>query len=152
MIDKAKQQEYFKNLAEELAAENKQGEKSMFDITAPIERQRSNGKKVLAIMDSGVECEYPLAVWVADGSVSLRARDGRVGVNLSSIYDLYTMPAEVADEVRYTNIYLDGFYAVSYATEKECVVGRGANAVATTKMTLNLSSGKCDAKMIWRKQ
>ena len=76
----------------------------MFDINAPIERQRSGSFKLLKIVDSGLDIEYPIAAWYEDGRVKGFTREGR-SFGWVSPCDLATLP--ISDPIGDVNEMVD---------------------------------------------
>ena len=109
----------------------------MFDINAPLERQRSGARKLAKLIDSGLDVNYPLVAWVqGEHAPESFDRDGMVGAVYSAFVDLHTLPEPLPLIVSYHNVYADGVSAPLFSsTFKAGIID--TDCIASIKITFD---------------
>lgn len=125
----------------------------MFDINAPIERQRSGSFKLLKIVDSGLDVEYPLAVWCENGRVNTFTRNGQRFVNgPNSPCDLTTLPEPLPLIVAYHNVYVcDGLIGFGCPDMASALRHMNMGCTHVLCSTFDPNTGESSGKTVWRK-
>ena len=127
----------------------------MFDITAPIERQFTrDGRKVLAIFDSGLDCKYPIAAWFENENASVTLTKNGCCWNTSGSYngyDIITRPEPLPLIVHYCNVYVSGLLG-SHSTLESAQLHAASNVRAILRVTFDPNTGISTAETVWRKE
>jgi hypothetical protein len=124
----------------------------MFDINAPIERQFTrDGRKVLAIFDSGLGVDYPISAWVENNPESnAYMHCGRCNKYGESNADLISRSVQLPLIVSYLNFHVNGvarcFTDFGLALEKQ------GNAIAIAKLTFDPNNGESSIETVWKKE
>jgi hypothetical protein len=123
----------------------------MFDINAPIAQQFTrDGRKVLAICDSGLDIKYPICAWVKGAFVDLIVvtccRDG----SNSDDVDLTTRPAQLPLIVSYLNFHANG--VARCFTDFDLALEKQGNAIAIAKLTFDPNNGESSIETVWKKE
>ena len=129
-----------------------------FDITAPLERQRTrDGRLISGLYLCEADVDSPLVAWIQGQCAAqkpsphaLRA-DGLGFANTECDYDLHTLPEPLPLIVSYHNVYLGDNYANTYSQLADCVQQRGTSVIATVETTFHQNTGIASAKTVWRK-
>ena len=125
----------------------------MFDINAPIEQQRSGSFKLLKIVDSGLDIEYPIAAWLESGRVNTFTRNGQCFANgPNSPCDLITLPEPLPLIVSYLSLTKYGPYGVWQSVESAEKQAHSTESIKTVMVvTFDPNTGESSAKTVWRK-
>lgn len=127
-----------------------------FDINAPIERQFTrDGRKVLAIYDSGLDCKHPIAAWIEGNNIALRfTKYGDCCWDDSSdtCSDIITRPKSLPLVVTFHNVYPTANRAVLHDSLGVCEAIRVfGDILASIKTTFNPNTGISTAETVWQK-
>lgn len=126
----------------------------MFDPKAPIEQQFTrDGRKVLAIFDSGLEVDFPIVAWV-DGECCAKGltRFAEFYEDRSACgADIITRPAQLDMIVYYQNLYLNGD-TYNHDALKNAIDEKDSICLVTLEITFNPNSGESSIKTIWKKE
>lgn len=127
----------------------------IFDITADISRQYTrDGRKVLAIFDSGLDVEYPIAVWI-DGELSPRSVDtvGNIYKGEENSSDVITQPIILPDVVKYVGYGYNGYgniVANCVHDSKENAISDLIKGFAVVKLTFNPNTLATSSEVVWK--
>ncbi|PUA19621.1 hypothetical protein [Glaciimonas sp. PCH181] len=128
----------------------------VFDISAPLERQRAgDGSEVLWMGNCGLT-QYPIVVVIKGLSQTKTYRVTREGrcndPGAVSGFDLHTLPEPLPLIVSYHNVYLGenaGFFV--YSTYERAAEAKHEDAIATTKNTFDPNINAATIEVVWRK-
>lgn len=127
----------------------------MFDINAPLARQRTvGGKKLIALFDSKTGPNRSVAYWTEDGSVKVVGTDGFFGdSNPHDPCNLHTLPEPLPLSVVYLTFYINPCEGIPYKYESlaNAVLGKSSRCNAILEITFDPNTGESSAKTIWRK-
>lgn len=119
----------------------KEPAKMEFDINVPIERQFTrDGRKVLAIFNSGLDITYPITAFIEgeEGSQTFKT-DGSYYADYSCHHDIITRPEVKPNVVKYANVYPNNGHELgcSYDTADKANKSLYTSTGITYKFTFN---------------
>lgn len=129
----------------------------MFDINAPIDRQRSGPDEVVHIYDTGLDITYPIAAWMKGRGFPVSfTRKGWNSHTGEGTEDLHTLPEPLPLIVSYHNVYdlmhigagHGSLICAQHIGDMSATIGAMS---ATIETTFDPSTGESSAKTVWRK-
>lgn len=127
-----------------------------FDIKAPLKRQRTrDGRKILAIFDSGLDCPMPIVVWHVSANNEVRPYslrlDGHTNNEGYSINDAITLPEQLPLIVSLHHVY-DGHIGTGHIEGSAGISEKNPFTIATLKITFDPNSGISTSETAWQKE
>ena len=126
-----------------------------FDITADISRQFTrDGRKVLAIYDSGLDCKYPIAAWFENENASITLTKNGCCWNNSGSYsgsDIITRSEPLPLVTTFHNIYPTDSNSLKICENNRAYLTTLAT-LATIKITFDPNTGESAAETVWQKE
>lgn len=125
----------------------------IFNIQAPIAQQRAGKCEVVAIHDSGLDCLYPLSVWVtSEREINARhyTREGRyVASAAQDDYDLHTVPEVMPISENFINEYPNE--SCMHKTSFDAAGNRGRYCLSTIRVVYDPNTKTVVSSVIWSK-